>query len=178
MLHHYPFRFQRNRDKVFGAMNGQITVRRKPVIVAVGVVSLLVAALQGPLLARAADTDNPRPSRQVIVCYFHRTVRCPTCKTIGTYIQNAVRSGFAEQIARGTVNVVLIDFQDPRHRKYAEAYKVTGPTLVIMDIRDGKVAAWKSAPKVWSLIGKKDEFARYVQGEVAGYLNGDRSASP
>ena len=30
--------------------------------------------------------------------------------------------------------------------------------------------SWKPAPKVWSLVGKKDAFVKYVQDEVRGYL--------
>ena len=54
--------------------------------------------------------------------------------------------------------MTMIDFQDAKNQKFTEAYKITGPTLVILDIHDGKVKAWKPAPKVWSLVGKKSEF--------------------
>jgi hypothetical protein len=45
-----------------------------------------------------------------------------------------------------------------------------------MDVHDGKVTAWKPAPKVWSLVGKKDDFVRYVQGEVHSYLTEEKTA--
>jgi len=127
--------------------------------------------------ALAADKPAAGPSHQVMACYFHRTNRCPTCQRISAYIEESVQTGFASQVKEGAVKMVMIDFQDPRNQQYTAAYKIAGPTLVIMDIRDGKVTSWKPAPKVWSLVGNKDEFFKYVQTEVQGYLQGPRTAS-
>lgn len=158
-------------------MEKQIVVRRNHVAAGLGALALFVIAVQIASSARAADPVNPKPSHQVIACYFHRTQRCPTCRTISAYIEQSIRSGFAAQIQQGSVNMAMVDFQDPRNKKYAEAYNITGPTLVIMDVRDDKVTAWKPAPKAWSLVGKKDEFVRYVQGEVQSYLTREKTAS-
>lgn len=125
----------------------------------------------------AAQKPAAGPSHQVIACYFHRTQRCPTCRMISAYIEESVKTGFAAQLKDGSVRLAMIDFQDARNQKYTQAYQITGPTLVIMDVKDGKVASWKAAPKVWSLVGQKDMFFRYVQGEVQSYLTGRATAS-
>jgi thiol-disulfide isomerase/thioredoxin len=121
-------------------------------------------------LARADDSKEVAPAHQVVACYFHRTNRCPTCKKISSYIEEAVEAGFADEIKAGTVKVKMVDFQDAKNKKFTEAYKITGPTLVLMDIHDGKVKAWKPGPKVWSLVGKKTDFFEYVQQELKSYL--------
>jgi hypothetical protein len=126
--------------------------------------------------ASAADKPAAGPSHQVIACYFHRTVRCPTCRRISAYIEESVSTGFAPQIKNGSVKMLMIDFQNAKNQKYTEAYQIAGPTLVLMDVHDGKVTSWKPAPKVWSLVGNKDEFLKYVQGEVQSYLDGQKSA--
>ena len=113
----------------------------------------------------------------MIACYFHRTVRCPTCRRISAYIEEAVNTGFAPQMKDGSVKMVMVDFQDERNQKFTQAYRIAGPTLVLMDVHDGKVTSWKPAPKVWSLVGNKDQFFRYVQGEVQSYLEGERTAA-
>ena len=144
-----------------------------------GLTSLMAFLLtvQSTPKALAEDTPAASPAHQVVACYFHRTVRCPTCKKIGAYIEESVQAGFGAQIKEGSVKVSMIDFQDAKNQKLTAAYKITGPTLVILDIHDGKVKAWKPAPKVWSLVGKKSEFARYVQREVQGYVDGERTAA-
>jgi len=127
--------------------------------------------------ASAADQPAAGPSHQVIACYFHRTVRCPTCQKISTYIEESVKTGFAHPMKDGRVKMLMVDFQDSKNQKYSEAYRITGPTLVLMDVHDGKVTSWKPAPKVWSLVGNKDAFVRYVQGEVQSYLEGKGTAA-
>jgi hypothetical protein len=125
----------------------------------------------------AAENPSASPSHQVIACYFHRTIRCDTCKKISAYIDEAVRTGFAPQVKDGGVKMVMVDFQDEKNKKLTQAYKITGPTLVIMDVRDGETTAWKPAPKVWSLVGKKDDFFKYVQAEIQVYLDDKKTAS-
>jgi hypothetical protein len=137
----------------------------------------LVGLQQTPRAMAAADKPAAGPSHQVIACYFHRTVRCPTCRKISAYIEESVNTGFASQVKDGSVKMLMIDFQDPKNQKYTEAYRITGPTLVLMDVHDGKVTSWNPAPKVWSLVGNKDEFFRYVQGEMRGYLEVKRTAA-
>ncbi|MGD0516938.1 MAG: nitrophenyl compound nitroreductase subunit ArsF family protein [Thermoguttaceae bacterium] len=125
----------------------------------------------------AAENTAASPSHQVIACYFHRTVRCNTCKKISAYIDEAVRTGFATQVKEGGVKMVMVDFQDEKNKKLTQAYKITGPTLVIMDVHDGEATAWKPAPKVWSLVGKKDDFFKYVQTEIQNYIDGKKPQS-
>jgi hypothetical protein len=117
------------------------------------------------------------PTHQVIACYFHRTNRCPTCKKIGSYIIESVNTEFAAQIKEKSVKVMEVDYQDAKNEKLTKAYKITGPTLVIMNVQDRKVTTWKTAPKVWSLVGKKDDFSKYVAEEVKSYAKEEKSES-
>lgn len=146
------------------------------------VVGLSLAALSvamAPEASPSVATEKPAvaPPHQVVACYFHRTQRCPTCKKISAYIEESVQTGFAKQIKEGSVRMTMVDFQDPKNQKFTQAYNITGPTLVIMDLREGKVKAWKAAPKVWSLVGQKEAFVKYVQDEVQNYLDGPKPAS-
>ncbi len=137
------------------------------------VLSITLSFAQPAPVARADDKPAAVPSHQVVACYFHRTNRCPTCQKISAYIEESVKTGFEMQLKHGSVKVVMVDFQNPKNQKMTDAYKIKSPTLVLLDIQDGKVKAWKAAPKVWSLVGKKDEFFKYVQEEVKSYLDGD-----
>lgn len=145
---------------------GMLSVVLLPGALALAAGSSASAAETQPAEAKAA------PAHQVIACYFHRTVRCPTCKKIGGYIEESVAAGFASQVQDGSVKLTMIDFQDPKNEKFTQAYTITGPTLVIMDVRDGKVTAWKTAPRVWSLVGDKERFSRYVQDAIRAYHEG------
>ena len=140
-------------------------------LVVFGSAALLASAARGEEAAAAnAGEKSAVEAHRVVACYFHRTNRCPTCRKISAYIEESLNSGLAKEMKDGSVALQMIDFQDPKNQQYTDAYKITGPTLVIMDVRDGKVASWKPAPKVWSLVGKKDAFFKYVQDEVRAYL--------
>jgi hypothetical protein len=129
------------------------------------------AAEDNPAAKQQADAKKPAaPSHRVIACYFHRTVRCDTCKKISAYIEEAAKEKLAAEVKDGRVKVLMIDFQDPKNRVYTASYKITGPTLVIMDVRDDLVRAWKPAPKVWALVADKKAFLTYVDEEVRGFL--------
>ena len=136
-----------------------------------GLTAVALAVLVGGALPALAD-DKPvqRPDHWVAAMYFHRTQRCPTCKKISSYIDEATKSRFGREIKQAAVGLYMIDYQNPKNKKYTAFYKIKGPTLVIADVRKGKVTQWKPMPKVWSLVFKKEEFLKYVQAGVAGYL--------
>ena len=138
--------------------------------------SLIVAAL---LAAVGASTESnlpskqqaaERPPHQVVAMYFHRTVRCPTCKKIGALAEEAVVKGFEKEVEDKTVVYLYVDFQDKKNAKYAKAFNIEGPTLVLANVFDGKIVRWTPMPKVWPLVGKPAELQAYVQDGVAKYL--------
>jgi len=148
-------------------------MKTSPIVVKQALWSVRMAAA---LASQASGQDatpaaeKPAAAHRVVAAYFHRTVRCPTCRTISAYIEESVQSGFAHEIKKGSVSVSMIDFQDQKNQKYTDYYQIAGPTLVIVDVRDGKAAAWKKAPKVWTLVRDKDAFFKYVHDEVRAYL--------
>lgn len=126
--------------------------------------------------AVAAEEKEPKakpakkPAHSVAVMYFHRTKRCDTCKKISAYIEEAIKTGMADEVKAGKVKVHMIDFQKKKNEKLTKAYKIKGPTLIVADVHEGKVKQWKPMPKVWSLVFEKEKFFEYVQGAVKDYL--------
>ena len=132
-------------------------------------IAFVAMTMIGGFARPAVAAEKPaakKPAHRVVACYFHRTQRCPTCKKISAQTEEAVKKGFVKELKSGLVALHLIDFQDAKNKKYADFYKISNPTLIIMDIHDGKVKSWKPLPKVWSLVGKKDQFLAYVQNEI------------
>ena len=134
------------------------------IVFAVVAVALLTSMLPGR--ASAADA----PADRVVAMYFHRTQRCPTCLKMGSYSEEAVKSGFARQIKDGKVAFHYIDFQDPRNAALAKGYRVGGPTLIVAKIVDSKVAEFKDLKDIWTKVGDKPAFLQYVRDNVTAYL--------
>jgi len=110
------------------------------------------------------------PKDRVVVMYFHRTERCPTCLRMGGYAEEAVKKGFAEEIKTGKVSFHFIDFQDEKNEKFAQGYKIQGPTLIVAQVSGAKVMRYKRLDEMWTKVRDKQDFLNYVQGEVKEYL--------
>ncbi|MFZ1935572.1 MAG: nitrophenyl compound nitroreductase subunit ArsF family protein [Thermoguttaceae bacterium] len=119
--------------------------------------------------ANAAKTKTAAPADRVVVMYFHRTQRCPTCRRMGSYSEEAVVDGFAKQIKRGAVQFYYVDFQDERNEALTNAYQVGGPTLIVAQVVGNKVKHYRNLTEIWAKNGDKDEFLKYVRDNVAAY---------
>jgi len=118
-----------------------------------------------PQQASAADT----PVDRVVVMYFHRTQRCPTCLKMGSYTEEAVKTGFAKQLKERTVGFYYIDFQDKKNASLAKAYRVGGPALIVAKVVNKKVAKVNNLKDIWTKVREKKAFLKYVQDNVATY---------
>jgi hypothetical protein len=135
----------------------------------VATVTLAVAIL-GAVFVSAAWAADP-PADRVVAMYFHRTQRCPTCLKMGSYSEEAVKQGFAEQVENGEVAFYYIDFQDKRNATLAKGYNVSGPALIVAKIVDNKVKEFKDLEDIWAKVGEKPAFLKYVRENVEAYLD-------
>lgn len=126
------------------------------------VVVVAFLASMFPRQALAADA----PADRVLVMYFHRTQRCPTCLKMGSYSEEAVKKGFVQQLKDGTVEFHYIDFQDERNAAIAKAYRVDGPTLIVAKVVDNKVVKVSNLKDIWTKVREKEAFLKYVHDEV------------
>jgi thiol-disulfide isomerase/thioredoxin len=133
------------------------------------VVVLLAVALVVPMVVDTVKAAEA-PADRVVVMYFHRTQRCPTCLKMGSYTEEAVKDGFAQEIKAGKVAFHYIDFQDERNAAFTNGYGVTGPTLIVAKVAGTKVAEYKNLKEMWTKVREKPAFVEYVQGNVKSYL--------
>jgi hypothetical protein len=135
--------------------------------------SLTLAALAVAWLAAAASTPalaaDP-PADRVVVMYFHRTNRCDTCKKMGSYAEEAVKAGFAQQIKDGTVEFHFINFEDEKNAALTKGYRVSGPALIVAKVTDNKVAKHSNLKDIWDKVNNKAAFLKYVRDNVSASL--------
>jgi hypothetical protein len=137
---------------------------RRFALVLVSMVSLVTISAD---TAWAADP----PADRVLVLYFHRTQRCPTCLKMGSYSEEAITKGLEAQVKGGTVEFRYVDFQNEKNAKLTKAYKITGPALIIVKVVDNKVKEHKDLKDIWTKVpGEKAEFIQYVRENVEVYL--------
>ena len=136
-------------------------------------VLLAVVLLASSHPAGAASTENKakvkKPADRVVVMYFHRTERCPTCQRMGTYSEEAVVKGFAKQIKDGTVEFHYVDFQNKKNAALTRGYQVAGPSLIVAKVAKNKAVAVTNLKEIWTKNRDKDVFLQYVRDSVKAY---------
>ncbi len=110
--------------------------------------------------------QEKKPANRVVVMYFHRTKRCPTCKRMGSYSEEAVKKGFAKQVKNGTIEFHYVDFQNKKNVKLTKGYKIRGPALIVAKIVKNKVMGVRDLKEIWTKNRDKKVFFKYVQDNI------------
>ena len=141
--------------------------------IATFVVPAFTCAVFATLAAGAASVEKPAekravkpPANRVVVMYFHRTQRCPTCLKMGSYSEEAVKKGFVKEVKDRTVEFHYIDFQDKMNASLTKAYRVTSPALMVAKVEKNKVVKVNDLREIWTKVRDKKAFLKYVQSSV------------
>jgi len=136
--------------------------------------SQAVASISGDGSGAAFPKNNPAPTLAtpdgVRVYYLHGNTRCPTCRTIEAYAEEAVQTGFADELRSGKINWQVINYESPGNGHYATDYEVVAPNVVLAMFKDGKQVKWKGLPEVWEHVGDKAAFFAFVQTSLREFL--------
>lgn len=121
-------------------------------------------SVEPPVTARA-DTES-----KVVVYYFHATKRCWTCKTIEAYSEEAIRSGFAEQLESGSMEWRTVNVETPENRHFIDDFQLATRTVVLVRVVDGVNKDWKKLDRVWELVRDKPAFVDYIWNNTNDFL--------
>jgi thiol-disulfide isomerase/thioredoxin len=146
------------------------------VLAALAALPLAGSLISAASLAADAPKERVIPKDRVVVMYFHRTQRCPTCLKMGSYTEEAVKTAFSRELKAAKVAFHTIDFQDERNAAYTKGYAVAGPTLIVAKVSGKKVVEYKNLDEMWSLVADKEAFLGYVRASVKEYLEGPQAS--
>lgn len=144
--------------------------------VAVSVVYLIInESSQQADISQNVDDERAGAAlvHKVIAYYFHGDVRCPTCRKIEAYAQEAIETGFPEQLKSGQLEWRVVNIERPANEHFVNDYDLTTRSVVVVNVQDGKQVAWNNLQKVWDLVGNKQAFLTYIQGATRAYLEED-----
>jgi hypothetical protein len=135
---------------------------------------LLAGCIALSVLSVAANPQAAAPQsgpHKVIAYYFHTNARCSTCIKIEKYSHEAIEQGFADELKNGTLEMRVVNYEQPENRHFMQDYKLVSKSLVLVNMVNGKQTKWTNLKLVWQLTGHKDAFLNYVRKEVRGYLS-------
>ena len=101
------------------------------------------------------------------VYYFHGNSRCNTCRTIEAYASEAVAGAFAKELEAQTLDWQVVNVDQEANRHFVKDFQLYTRSLVVVDAKDPK--RFKVLEKVWTLVGDKPAFQKYVEQEIRGF---------
>jgi hypothetical protein len=135
------------------------------------ILGLTVAVAYPTLSALAGQSPEPKTgAHKVIAYYFHTNTRCSTCIKIEAYSKEAIEKGFADELKKGTLEMRIVNYENPENKHFMKDYKLVSKSLVLVNMVNGKQTEWTNLKMVWQLTGHKDDFLKYVRKEVRSYL--------
>lgn len=143
--------------------------------VAASVVAMVTKGVR-PAVAKPEPDAAPEaaPADRIVVHYFHRNMRCASCRTIERLTRETLEADFAAELASGRVAWRVVNVETHGNEHFLTDYDQTGQSVVVSDVRDGRESRWKDLALVWNLLHDGVEFRKYVRDEVRAYLEGER----
>lgn len=141
-------------------------------IIAVGILVLGATVVSAEEQTENAQADSIG-TEQVVVYYLHMNRRCATCQKLEAYSQEAVKTGFADQLKDSSIVFHVENFEQEGNQHFAKQYQLFSQSVILSRQVDGKETDWKNLDKIWQLVGNKQEFVDYVQAEVTRFVKNE-----
>lgn len=128
--------------------------------------------LAGLLVLSIAAVATAAEQRTVVAYSFHGTLRCTTCLLVERGAEDAIRGGFADALADGSLAWRSVNVRLPENRHFATEYQVPSWALVLVEYRGGAPRRWRNLPLAGELVhADPGAFRRYVTAEVRALLD-------
>ena len=101
--------------------------------------------------------------QKIEVFHFHGTNQCYSCKTVGAYAEETVKTYFSDDLKTGKIVFDHINAELPENRDLAMKYEVTGSSLWIgIYMSDGSFSKEENV-RVWYKIKDKQDYMNYLK---------------
>lgn len=153
-----------------------MTARRGAQVALLAVVVVTLALVLWPREKEASVSDGASEDfgaegASYVAYYFHGDRRCDTCRSIESQSEAAVREGFADELASGTLEWRTVNTDQPENAHFNEDFGLTHGTLVVAEQEGGETLRFTSLDRVWELVHEEDDqFRCYVQDEIASWM--------
>lgn len=156
------------------SLDSQAAARLEPQLASI-VEELQAIRKQGGIATSPGNgSANESVADGLVVYYFHSNVRCPTCQSIESQAKDTVHTELASQLASGAVTWKILNYEQPANAQLAKKFEIQMPVVVLAKMKAGKVEDWKRLDEVWTLVGDKPAFAKYVREQIAGMLGPEK----
>lgn len=118
-----------------------------------------------------AKAEPPQAQKSVIVVYyFHRTIRCPSCTLLEGITHETMEFGFEKEMDSGRIWMTVINIDEKANEHFVNDYNLSAQSVIVSEVNNGKEKRWKNLDQVWTLLGDEGQLREYIQKEIRGYL--------
>jgi hypothetical protein len=120
---------------------------------------------------KAAFDLSSYGGRAILAVYFHGNIRCATCLEIEKMARDTVTSEFAGENGLGVVSWAAVNYDVPENDRYNSEFEFQAPSLILMEVENGKALRWRNLADTWDLVNDRQAFSKYVFDETADFIN-------
>lgn len=121
-------------------------------------------------VVRRESTISSELGNRLIVYYFHSNTRCPSCRAIESQTRSVLENEFGRELSAGTIRWEIVNYESSAAAEMAKTFDIQVPVVVLVDVRDGKIARWKRLDEVWGLYDERERFADFMRREIRTML--------
>ncbi len=107
--------------------------------------------------------------RKILAVYFHGNTRCRTCLEIEKMARDIVTYEFGDKNGAAGIYWVAVNYDVPENDRYIAELQIETPSLILMEVEDGKVLRSKNLPNTWDFVDDEQSFSKYLFDEVIGF---------
>ena len=122
----------------------------------------------------ASKSQATVTEEKTIVYYFHGNMRCRTCNKIETYTKEAINTGFAGELAKGLLEIRVINTDKSENEHFIKDFQLTNRSIVLARNEEDKPKKWKNLDRIWLLVRKKEAFQSYIREEIQIFMAADK----
>jgi len=101
----------------------------------------------------------------ILVVKFEPARPCQSCANIGDFAKETIELHFPEDYKSGRISYETVNFQDPENIDMVKRYGVSGSSLYINVIKDGKEEII-DANDMWSYVWDKEEYIKVFKDKL------------
>jgi hypothetical protein len=109
------------------------------------------------------QTVSATSGNDVEVYYFHRTVRCVTCKTVEAEARKNIEMLYADQVKTGKISFTALNLEEPTGKTVGDKLGVNSQTLLIVK-GDQKINITNEG--FLYAVSKPDKFREIIKEKV------------
>lgn len=121
-------------------------------------------------LSCSAVAAQEAAQSKLMVYYFHRTMRCPSCLLLEELTKQAVSSGFEKELKTGRIELKIINIDEPAQAHFEKDYALEFQSVVLSSVENGKETSFKNLPLIWDYLEDEDKLVSYILNEIKALI--------